>query len=294
MNIDTPVQNINEGNAPIPHYVEETSSYSRLSRKGKLLGLALPIAVIGVSLATITALTPSQDVNVNQEAVPAINQTPDTQAAHHDTYNYYQYKDDYNGYYGYNGYNGYNNYGYGYGSPDYRYITVQPTLAPVKENYNYTYTAPLPTAAPVPSNPPTQDVNATSQQIIAVQQQIGQRMTACNQTARQQQAQVLAMKQQQNQLYKQSDAIWNESYRLDNSTPAGEARRVQMAQQSDQIRAQADALTNTIYAAENQYSTNKDNCWTTINALVQQREDLENRQWTQYDENMNLTLYLPY
>ncbi len=281
------IQNINRENVSEPNYTEASLSYSRLSKRGKFLGLALPIAVIFASLATISALAPVQEVKMNQEAVQAINNTQDTQTTHCIS-PYNGYYDEYYGYYGYN-----NDYKcvnpIPYPTTEYQYInTVQPTVAPINENYNYTYTA------PVPTTPPTQDVNATTQQIIAVQQQIGQRMVACNQTAKQQQAQILGLKQQQKQLYAQSDAIWNESYRLDNSMPAGEAKRQQMAAQSYQLQAQGDALTPTIYAAEGQYGTNKDNCWNTINALIQQREDLENRQWTQYDDNMNLTLYLPY
>lgn len=287
MLVNTDVQSVHKKSESDAYSNKYTQSYSRLSGKGKVLGLLLPIGIIGTSLMTITALTPSQDVQSKQEAIPAINQTTDTQTAH-DPYNYYSYQDDYHGYYGYN------NNGYGYYTPDNRYINALPTVAPVKENYNYTYTPPIPTTAPIPSNAPTKDVNATTQQIIALQQQINQRMLACQQTAKQQQAQVLNLKQQQQQLYAQSDALWNESYKQDYNTPAGEARRRQLTAQSDQIRAQADALSNTIYSAENQFSTNKDNCSTSIYALIQQREELESTQWSQYDENMYLTLYLPY
>lgn len=168
-----------------------------------------------------------------------------------------------------------NSYGYGYiPTPEYRYIENTPDI-----RYN------------TGSTPNTANISATSQQIIATQQQMAQVMQNCQNSARQLQAQILNMKRQEEQMNRQIDAIWNQTWNIDTSKPDGERRRQQIENQARQLEQARDNLRNNISRAEENFNANKDRCWQAVDALNQRREDLEGRLHDQFGQSLDLPLW---
>lgn len=225
----------------------------------KTVGLIGTSAVLFFTLGTLFQQPESSQKQYATPLIEKYDQNTQNNSSHHPN-------DDYNGYY----------YDNATPLPDIKYIETNPTYP----DYSRTPT------------PNTTDLNGTSQQIIATQQQMTQIMQSCSQNARQLQSQILNMRRQQDALYKQKDNLWNRVWQIDGSTPEGERQRQSIEKQAQQIEKQAQNYDENIRRAEEQFNANKDRCWQTVDQLNQRREELEGRLHEQFGQNLDLQLWL--
>lgn len=162
-----------------------------------------------------------------------------------------------------------------------------------RDDYWYTNT-PLPDYRYANNNPTpnTANIGASSQQIVATQQQMAQVMQNCHNSARQMQAQIINMRRQEEQMNRQIDAIWDRAWKIDTSRPEGERQRQAIENQARQMERARENLQNNIGRAEEQFNANRDRCWQAVDALNERRETLEGRLHEQFGQGMDLPLWI--
>jgi hypothetical protein len=134
------------------------------------------------------------------------------------------------------------------------------------------------------------NISGISQQLIAIQQQIGGQMQACVNNANKAAQQIVSLMNQQKQLQAQIDALNNQANNIDTSTPAGQNKQNAINQRIQQLQQQSDNLGNAISNAQDNMNNANSQCQDNVSNLEQNRGTLEGNLDDAFNNAMNIQL----
>lgn len=131
-------------------------------------------------------------------------------------------------------------------------------------------------------------IQATSRQIIAVQQQIEGRMIACVQDAQRAQSAVRSLRQQETALRAQREALNDRISQIETSTPAGRERRDQLRTEQERLDDRRDQVRDRINSVRRTFNDNRNGCRREVSRLRTAQNKLEAAISRQFNQDTNV------
>lgn len=165
------------------------------------------------------------------------------------------------------------------------------SLRTADDTFEVTEEEPLPAPSGESDEVSTQsigDIQATSRQIIAVQQQIEGRMISCVQDAQRAQRTVASLRQQENALRTQRDALAQRISQIETSTPAGRERRDALRREQDNLDDRRAQVRDRINEVRRTFNDNRNACRREVSRLRTVQNKLEAANSRQFNVDTNI------